>query len=230
MLSRGGPVGLEARRRPRRDNAGWLRDIRPRITHAVRRRPAWHAACDVLSDVQMHDTSGRRTLRLGLGVLVLLWLACTDRAVAQTQTMNLAMGLGGGFERGAGYGLLEGRRSPIFLEGAVRTYLDEEPTLVLGGSLRFELERGIGLAVVPRAEIRSPGDFLELRPGVGVPIFVSPRFMVGPEVALSARIGGRRGLGYFAMGSIAAFFLGSDVPDDSTVVMMNLQLGIDLQI
>jgi hypothetical protein len=151
-------------------------------------------------------------------------------AFAQTQTMNVALGVGSGFERGAGYALLEGRRSPVFVEAAVRTYNDEEPVLLLGGSLRFELERSIGLAVVPRAELRYPGSFLELRPGIGVPLFVSPKIMLGPEVSLTARKGGRRGMGFFLMGTLAAFIVGSDVPDDSTVVMLNVQLGVDIQL
>lgn len=151
-------------------------------------------------------------------------------ASAQTQTMNLALGVGGGYERGAGYALLEGRRSPVFVEAAVRTYNDEEPVLLLGGSLRFEMEQAIGLAVIPRAELRYPGSFLELRPGIGIPLFVSPKIMLGPEVSLTARTGGRRGLGLFLMGTLAAFIFGSDVPDDSTVVMLNVQLGVDLQL
>ena len=96
--------------------------------------------------------------------------------------------------------------------------------------MRFELEQAIGLAVVPRAELRHQGDFLELRPGIGLPVFISPKFMLGPEVSVSARLGSRRGLGGFAMASIAGFFVGADVPKGSTVVMMNVQLGVDLQL
>ena len=165
-----------------------------------------------------------------LGALVVVWVAGAGRASAQTQTANLAMGLGGGFARGAGYGLLEGKRSPIFMEAAVRTYLDEEPAVVVGGALRFELEQAIGLAIVPRAELRRQGSVLELRPGIGVPIFVSPKIMIGPEVSLSARMGPRRGVGVFGMASLAGFFLGGDVPHGSTVMMMNLQLGVDFQL
>jgi hypothetical protein len=171
----------------------------------------------------------RRARRAVMGA-ALLGLLLAARAEAQTQTMNLAVGLGGGFERGAGYGLLDGRRSPVFIEAAVRTFPDEEPVLALGGSLRFELEQAIGLALIPRAELRYPGSFLELRPGIGVPIFVSPKMMLGPEVSLAARMGGRRGIGFFVMGTLAAFIVGSDVPDDSTVVMLNLQIGADLQL
>jgi hypothetical protein len=164
-------------------------------------------------------------------------LLCTNaglpsRARAQTEprTINLALGLGSGYERGAGYSLLDGRRSPVFVEAAIRTYDEEDPVLVLGGSLRFELEQSMGLAFVPRAELRYPGSFLELRPGIAVPVFVSPELMLGPEISLTARMGGRRGMGFFVMGSLAAFIVGGDVPEDSTVMMLNLQLGIDLQL
>jgi hypothetical protein len=172
---------------------------------------------------------------LGPGFIVAALLLCgssglPSRARAQTQTMNLSLGLGSGYERGAGYSLLDGRRSPVFVEAALRTYNDEEPVLVLGGSLRFELEQAIGLAVVPRAELRYPGSFMELRPGIAIPLFISPEIMVGPEVSLMGRMGGQRGLGFFVMGTLAAFVVGSDVPDDSTVVMLNVQLGVDLQL
>jgi hypothetical protein len=172
---------------------------------------------------------------LGPGSMVAALLLCASSllassASAQSQIMNLALGVGSGYERGAGYSLLEGRRSPVFVEAALRTYNDEDPVLVLGGSLRFELEQTLGLALVPRAELRYPGSFLELRPGIAVPVFVTPELMLGPEVSLMARMGGRRGLGFFLMGSLAAFIVGGDVPDDSTVMMLNLQLGIDLQL
>jgi hypothetical protein len=151
-------------------------------------------------------------------------------AVAQFQSLNLAAGLGGGFERGAGYALLDGRRSPVFIETAVRTWSDEEPTIALGGALRFELEQGIGVALVPRAELRRVGSSLELRPGIALPIFVAPRLMLGPEVSLGVRMGPKRGMGYFLMGTASAFVVGSDVPDHSTVLMLNLQLGVDLHL
>lgn len=192
------------------------------MAHALRNRQGVHTRVTACSWVPASVWAA-----LVIACAASLW---SGRAAAQTQTMNLAMGLGGGFERGAGYGLLEGRRSPIFMEAALRTYLDEEPAFVMGGSLRFELEQAIGLAVVPRAELRRQGDFLELRPGIGLPIFISPSFMLGPEVSLSARMGPRRGLGAFAMASIAGFFVGADVPKRSTVVMMNVQLGVDLQL
>jgi len=166
----------------------------------------------------------------GWVVAALLLCGLPSSASAQAQTLNLALGVGSGYERGTGYSLLEGRRSPVFVEAALRTYNEEDPVLVLGGSLRFELEQSIGLAMVPRAELRYPGSFLELRPGIAVPIFVSPALMLGPEISLAARMGGRRGLGFFMMGTLAAFIVGGDVPDDSTVMMFNLQLGIDLQL
>jgi hypothetical protein len=157
------------------------------------------------------------------------WL-CAQRACAQTQTAEVGAGLGSGIMRGSRGGLAAARASPIFLEASSRFFVDEERAVMFGGSIRMELEHSAGLAVVPRVELRHRWSKLELRPGLAIPIFLAPQTMVGPEVSVAARYDLFDRLGLLGMLSSAVFIEGTDVPDNSTLLMFNLLLGVELEI
>jgi hypothetical protein len=67
-----------------------------------------------------------------------------------------------------------------------------------------------------------------LRPGVAVPFYFAPKTMLGPEADIGLRYAMKNGFGLVANAGIAAFMIGNDVPHGTTVVMFNLQLGVDL--
>jgi hypothetical protein len=157
-----------------------------------------------------------------------LALAGPARASAQAveEWLDISGGLGSGFMRGGRGGLASAQRSPIFVDATALGVQDS--WLLLGGSLRVELEDGRAVAAVARAVLRHKLGKLELRPGVAVPFYFAPKTMLGPEADLGLRFAMKNGFGLLANAGISAFMIGNDVPHGTTVVMFNLQIGVDL--
>lgn len=148
------------------------------------------------------------------------------RAQAVEPWLDISGGLGTGIMRGGRGGLATAQRSPIFVDATVLGV--EDSWLLLGGSLRVELEDGRAVAAVPRAVLRHKMGRFELRPGAALPFYFAPKTMLGPEADLGLRFGLNNDFGLIANAGIAAFMIGNDVPHGTTVVMFNLQLGVDL--
>jgi hypothetical protein len=162
--------------------------------------------------------------------LYALALALAGPAHAHAQPveewLDVSGGLGSGLMRGGRGGLASAQRAPIFVDATALGV--QESWLLVGGSLRIELEDGRAVAVVPRAVLRHKLDKLELRPGVALPFYFAPKTMLGPEADLGLRYALKNGFGLLANAGIAAFMVGNDVPHGTTVVMFHLQLGVDL--
>jgi hypothetical protein len=162
-----------------------------------------------------------------------LWLLLQPMAAAHAQgmepspkTLSLSANMGAGFMRGGHGGLMSGQRAPIALD--VEALTVREPHWLVGGALRMELEDAMAVAAIPRAVLRHPFGPLELRPGVGLPIYFAPRTMIGPEVRLGLKLAIGSELGLLVNFSAAAFMIGNDVPHGSTVLMFHLFLGLEL--
>jgi hypothetical protein len=151
-------------------------------------------------------------------------------AWGQSRKTGVLLDLGTGLEVGGSGGGTVAARSPLFLDVGARTWTDEQPEVSWGGSLRVEVEGRASAAVVPFAEVQRPLGPLLLRPGVGVPFFFAPFTMLGLEGVLTARLGLGAGLALLAAVRVDAFFLGSDVPADSAVLMFNGACGVELAI
>jgi len=137
---------------------------------------------------------------------------------------------GSGLLVGGGPGGSQTLRAPFFIDTSLRTWSDEQADMLLGGSLRLELENGSSAAIVPRAELRHRMGPLELRPGVALPLYFVPFSLFGVETGISLRGPTRSRFGLLAMLGLGVFFLGSDLPDDSAVVFFHGGLGVELQI
>lgn len=148
------------------------------------------------------------------------------RAQAVEEWLDISGGLGSGVMRGGRGGLASAQRSPIFVDATALGV--EDSWLLLGGSLRVELEDGRAVAAVARAVLRHKMGRFELRPGAAIPFYFAPKTMLGPEADLGLRFGLKNGFGLIANAGIAAFMIGNDVPHGTTVVMFNLQFGVDL--
>ena len=172
-----------------------------------------------------------RMIRLSSHVLVLVCLLAPAAARAQTLSKSVALTLGTGIELGNGQGReVVVLRSPLFMDAAIRTWTDETPDLVMGGSIRVEVDRTTSVAGVPRVEINRRFGSLLLRPGIGVPIFFAPFSMVGVELSVGVVLSLGDGLSLVGGILIDAFFFGSDIPQGSSVVMFNGALGVELDL
>jgi len=150
----------------------------------------------------------------------------TVRAQAVEEWLDISGGLGTGVMRGGRGGLASAQRSPIYVDATALGV--QESWLLVGGSLRMELEDGRAVAAVPRVVLRHKMGRFELRPGAAIPFYFAPKTMLGPEADLGLRFAMKNGFGLLANAGISAFMVGNDVPHGTTVVMLNLQLGVDL--
>lgn len=148
------------------------------------------------------------------------------QAQAVEEWLDISGGLGTGVMRGGRGGLASAQRSPIYVDATALGV--QESWLLVGGSLRMELEDGRAVAAVPRVVLRHKMGKLELRPGAALPFYFAPKTMLGPEADLGLRFAMKNGFGLLANAGVAAFMVGNDVPHGTTVVMFNLQLGVDL--
>jgi hypothetical protein len=173
----------------------------------------------------------RRAAALGMFLAGLLPLSAAHAQGQPSELPALSLGakLGIGYMRGGREGgLMTARPAPIALDVDILAL--REPNYLIGGALRIEITGVHGVAGIFRAALRHPFGPLELRPGVGVPFYVAPRTMLGPEASLTLKYGLSADLGILADFSAAAFILGSDVPSGSTVIMLHVFIGIELSI
>jgi hypothetical protein len=161
-------------------------------------------------------------------LVCLLGASFGSSAAAQSsdQFLNLGTSFGSGVMRGGHGGLASAQRAPFFVDATVLGV--QESWLLVGGSLRVELEDGRAVAGVARAVLRHKLGAMELRPGAALPFYFAPRTMLGPEADLGLRFPLSQGFGLVANAGVAAFMIGNDVPHGTTVVMFHLQLGVDL--
>jgi hypothetical protein len=190
-------------------------------------------ACRLGAHTPRRARASRRQLQVTLGLLVVvLGSAASSRVqgqgVASDQLLDISTGFGSGVLRGGDGGLGVAQRAPFFVDVTVLTPHPAEPWLLLGGSLRVELEDGRAVAGVARATLRHKLSKLELRPGVAIPFYFAPRTMIGPEANFGIRYPVGNDFGLLAGAGIAAFMIGNDVPHGTTVVMFHFQLGIGL--
>jgi len=171
------------------------------------------------------------TRRAALALACACALACAAAAApAQAQSFGAAafVSAGNGVEIGSGDGQTIVQRSRLFIDIGARTWTDELREVTWGGSVRVEVEGRASVAFVPRAELEQHLGPLAIRPGAGVPMFIAPFTMVGVEGSLMGVLSLGRTLGVFGAVLIDAFFLGTDVPNDSAVLMFNGAIGVEL--
>lgn len=158
--------------------------------------------------------------------LLCVALTWSTSASAQVPFLSTGLQVGSGITWGNGQAdSTVSRRSPLFVDASLRTWSDESPTLYWGGSLRMEIEGRTSIAVVPRVELAKKLGSLTLIPGVGAALYFAPFSMVGVEVgtAIQLPLSDTFSLGGHVF--LDGFFFGSDVPDDSAVIMLNLMFG-----
>ena len=161
--------------------------------------------------------------------ILLALITCTETANAQTRHNSASVLIGSGLTVGTGQSSAALAHSPIFLDIAYRTWSSEEPWLVVGASGRVEVDGRTSVGVVPRIELSYDKDWFLLRPGLGAPLFIAPFTMFGVEGSLTGQLVLADGFFASAMVAIDAFFLGSDVPKDSVVLMFNGAIGVGLE-
>jgi hypothetical protein len=137
--------------------------------------------------------------------------------------LSLSAQLGAGYISGGGGG---GGRAPLALDVQVLTV--REPRFLIGGALRIELEGANAVAGIFRFQLRHPFGPIELRPGIGVPFYIAPRTMLGPEAGICGRMTFSPDLALLAAFTASALVMGDDIPKGTTVIMLQVFVGAEL--
>lgn len=158
--------------------------------------------------------------------LLALTMLNPGRASAQTPYISGQLALGSGITWGNGPAdSTVSRRSPMLVDLSARTWSDEVQNIIWGGSVRLEIEGRTSIAIVPRVEMSKKLGSLSVLPGVGVPLFFSPFSMLGIELSTCVLMPLSDVFSLSGTAMFDGFFFGSDVPNDSAVIMFNLMLG-----
>ncbi|MCG8553708.1 MAG: hypothetical protein MJD61_00245 [Proteobacteria bacterium] len=149
----------------------------------------------------------------------------TSPTLAQRLKTTGTLGVGSGLSWGNADGnATVTKRTPLFLEMGVRLVNDEKPKLVWSGALRAEIAGRTSVAVVPRVELMRPAGSLVLHASAGTPVFLAPFTLVGAETALAGSMD-FGGASVYATLMLDAFVFGTDLPHNSSLIMLNLMLG-----
>jgi hypothetical protein len=146
-------------------------------------------------------------------------------AHAQSLDVLIDSSLGSGVTAGTGDGETSTRRTPMFLEVEVGFVIDRDFEIEWGLGTLVQLENQPALALRPQLRLVRPLGWFSFFADVGLPVYTTPFTRYGGEVGagLLYKVHER----FSAVGSthVAVFFAGSDLPEDSTVVMFNVGLG-----
>ena len=170
-------------------------------------------------------------LRVLLAVASLWCLCVPNRSEAQTPGRSVHALVGSGLSIGsAGGGNTAMLMSPVTIDAGASFWNSERPALIAGIAGRVELTGRTSLGIVPRLGFHRDFGIVSLRPSVALPVFLSPFSLLGVEGAVTARYALGDRFWAIARVAVAAFFWGSDLPDDSTLIMVNGALGAELQL
>ncbi|MEM6960122.1 MAG: hypothetical protein AAF550_00090 [Myxococcota bacterium] len=153
----------------------------------------------------------------------------SSEVLAQQRRFGVTFDSGSGISMASGQEDVVTRRTPIFLDAGVRTFVDTRPELAYAGAVRVEVDGRASVGVVARVEYSVPlTRTLTFRPQGGLNLFLAPFSMFGPELGFALRLALDPKAALVARGLIDGYLWGSDVPDDTALVMINGTLGLEL--
>jgi hypothetical protein len=158
-----------------------------------------------------------------------LWLAAPTAAHAQRR-FAIAAEVGSGLEVAGGGGQALLRRTPVYLEVGVLSWLAHDDGVWLGGGLRVEVEERASVGGALRAGLFLRAAPVEVRPSLGVVAIVAPFTLIGPELGVTIAISLADAVALAARVVLDGFLAGSDLVQGSVLVMANASLGIEIHL
>ncbi len=168
-----------------------------------------------------------RTMLFILGASLALAALAPRAAYAQRRFAIDARAISG-LSIGGGDGGARLRRTPLRIEVGAHTWLEEEASIVVGGSLRLEVEDRASVGGVGRAGFRVQVDVLHLLPTLGCAVVLAPFTLVGPEGGVMAAIELGGGFALVLQIAALAWLFGDDLPQGATVVEIDGGVGVEL--
>lgn len=138
----------------------------------------------------------------------------------------LDLSLGSGLRIGSGDGETISDRTPFYADVDVGFIFDSDFSSEWGLGVTVQMETQAAVAFTPQVRLLSDGpDRLRFYVGAGVPAFVTPYTLFGLELGGGALYTMTDRVSLTAGLAVDAFFLGSDLPEDGSLVMFNLGVG-----
>jgi len=135
---------------------------------------------------------------------------------------------GSGLSIGGGDGQASLRHTPTYVEAGLHSWLEEEGSIVLGGSIRVEVEDRVSVGGVVRAGFRWTEGMLELRPSIAVAAILAPYTLVGPEAGLMTLLHIAPPLSIVVQIVVDGWLFGSDLAPSTALVMINGGGGVEI--
>lgn len=178
--------------------------------------------------MQRARRAGRHAIE-GTTALLILWATLPVPAHADRRFAVDARA-GTGVSVGGGDGQATAHRTPTYVEAGVTSWLDDEASVLLGGSVRVEVEDRVSVGGVVRAGLRADLGALELRPSIGLAAILAPYTLIGPEAGLVVAIDLLPPLSLLVHVAVDGWLFGSDLAPSTVLVMANGGIGVEIAI
>ncbi len=164
-----------------------------------------------------------------IALLFLVIAALLPReAAAQRLEIHTAALAGTGVSIGMGDGTNVTRRSPTAVAAHLLFANSERAWLRYGVTLRAEVEGKVTFGVSPQVALIHAWSRVSLGAVAGVPLIFAPKSLYGIEVGVLFSVRVVEWLSVLVQGFGQFYILGNDLPDDSTLVMVQGYAGIEL--
>lgn len=153
----------------------------------------------------------------------------SKKAFAQSLDIKLDSAVSSGILLGpSGSDIIVGR-SPMLLDFDAAFVFDGDETVewVIGSMM--QIENRPALALNPQVRLRRTKGPFETFVGVGIPWYIAPLTRFGTELSFGMALPLTSPLALVFNVNVSSFFMGSDLPDDSTVFFFNGAAGIRMR-
>ena len=169
------------------------------------------------------------SLLISLSVIAAALLSDLNSSAAQSLDIKLDSSVSSGLMIGPNGREVSLRRAPLYLDFDAIFIFDGDQSIewVLGSILQTEYTPGF--AFNPQVRLRRKWSVFEMFAGVGLPFFIQPYTRFGTELSLGGSMPTSSSLALIGQVSVQTFFMGSDLPDDHTVISVNGSLGVRMR-
>lgn len=152
-----------------------------------------------------------------------------DEACAQSVDIKLDSALSSGLMVGPNGREISVTRAPLLIDidAAFIFDGDEGVEWVLGSLIQAEYTPAFALN--PQVRLRRTWKQLEMFAGAGLPFFFMPYTRFGSEFSLGLSFPKEGAISLVGNVNLQTYFLGSDLPEDSTVFTMNGAVGVRMR-
>ena len=153
----------------------------------------------------------------------------SQKASAQSLDIKLDSAVSSGILLGpSGSDVIIGR-SPMLMDFDAAFIFDGDEAVEWVVGSMMQIENRPALAINPQVRLRRTKGPIETFVGVGIPWYIAPLTRFGTELSFGMALPLTSPLALVFNVNVSSFFMGSDLPDDSTVFFFNGAAGIRMR-